>query len=197
MDNEAVMIQQKSNALVDQSLDATRRMNNMASEIKNIGISTLQELDEQGEKLDHIEKNQDQMNENIKNAEKALNQMEKCCGLCSLKRKKKVIDAYAKVGAKNSDLVQNKTTANNYNNKIKPNNDGPIMKRVLNDHREDEMEENLKSVNNVVGDLKNMALDMGNKITVQNEQIDRIAQKASVNNEKIQDANKRANKLLK
>ena len=36
------------------------------------------------------------------------------------------------------------------------------------------MEENLQNVSNVIGNLKNMAIDMGNEISSQNMQIDRI-----------------------
>lgn len=45
---------------------------------------------------------------------------------------------------------------------------------MTNDAREDEMEENLEQVSNVIGNLKNMAIDMGNEISAQNQQIDRI-----------------------
>ena len=39
------------------------------------------------------------------------------------------------------------------------------------------MEENLDVVGSIVGNLKNMALDMGNEIDSQNKQIDRITEK--------------------
>lgn len=47
-------------------------------------------------------------------------------------------------------------------------------RRVTDDAREDEMEENLAHVGSIVGNLKSMALDMGNEINSQNDQIDRI-----------------------
>lgn len=53
--------------------------------------------------------------------------------------------------------------------------------RITNDAREDEMDENLTQVGNILGNLKNMALDMGNEIDAQNKQIDRINVKVSVN----------------
>lgn len=39
------------------------------------------------------------------------------------------------------------------------------------------MEENLTQVGNILGNLKNMALDMGNGIEAQNRQIERITEK--------------------
>lgn len=46
--------------------------------------------------------------------------------------------------------------------------------RVTNDAHEDEMEENLAQVSSIIGNLKSMALDMGNEIDTQNVQIERI-----------------------
>lgn len=39
------------------------------------------------------------------------------------------------------------------------------------------MEENLTQVGSILGNLKNMALDMGNEIEAQNRQIERITEK--------------------
>ena len=41
------------------------------------------------------------------------------------------------------------------------------------------MEENLTQVGSILGNLKNMALDMGNEIEAQNRQIDRITEKVN------------------
>ena len=48
----------------------------------------------------------------------------------------------------------------------------------------------------MIGNLRNMAMDMGNELTTQNKCLDRINAKANVNEARIQEANKRANKLL-
>uniref|UniRef100_A0A8C6TMI6 Synaptosomal-associated protein n=1 Tax=Neogobius melanostomus TaxID=47308 RepID=A0A8C6TMI6_9GOBI len=58
---------------------------------------------------------------------------------------------------------------------------GPYIKRITNDAREDEMEENLDAVGGIIGNLKNMAMDMGNEIDKQNKHIDRITEKADMN----------------
>jgi hypothetical protein len=49
-----------------------------------------------------------------------------------------------------------------------------MIKRITNDAREDEMEDNLQQVSTMIGNLRNMACDMGNEIGNQNIQIDRI-----------------------
>ncbi|XP_028940775.1 synaptosomal-associated protein 23 isoform X2 [Antrostomus carolinensis] len=112
-------------------------------------------LDEQGEQLNRIEEGMDQINKDMREAEKTLTELNKCCGLC-----------------------------------VCPCN------RITNDAREDEMDENLAQVGNILGNLKHMALDMGNEIDAQNKQIDRINVKADTNRERIEQANIRAKKLI-
>jgi synaptosomal-associated protein 25 len=48
------------------------------------------------------------------------------------------------------------------------------LSRITNDAREDEMEENLQQVSTMIGNLRNMACDMGSEIGNQNNQIERI-----------------------
>ena len=52
-------------------------------------------------------------------------------------------------------------------------------------------------VSTMIGNLRNMAIDMGSEIGSQNCQLDRINQKAESNKNRIQGANERAQKLLK
>lgn len=54
-----------------------------------------------------------------------------------------------------------------------------LLSRVTNDAREDEMEENLGAVGSIIGNLKTMAVDMGNEIDKQNRQIDGITSKVT------------------
>lgn len=51
--------------------------------------------------------------------------------------------------------------------------------RITNDAREDEMEDNMTQVNTMIGNLRNMAIDMGSELENQNRQIDRINRKVS------------------
>lgn len=67
---------------------------------------------------------------------------------------------------------------------------------ITNDAREDEMEDNLTQVGSILGNLKNMALDMGNEIEAQNRQIEWITEKADTNKDRIDNANARAKKLI-
>ena len=49
--------------------------------------------------------------------------------------------------------------------------------RVTDDARENEMDENLEQVGGIIGNLRHMALDMGQEIDTQNRQLDRIMEK--------------------
>nr|XP_004657188.2 synaptosomal-associated protein 23-like isoform X2 [Jaculus jaculus] len=68
--------------------------------------------------------------------------------------------------------------------------------RITNDAKEDEMEENLTQVGSILGNLKNMALDMDNEIDAKNQQIQWITEKADTNKDRIDIANTRAKKLM-
>uniref|UniRef100_A0A1A8NAH3 Synaptosomal-associated protein n=3 Tax=Nothobranchius TaxID=28779 RepID=A0A1A8NAH3_9TELE len=74
---------------------------------------------------------------------------------------------------------------------------GGHIRRVTNDAREDEMEENLTHVGSIVGNLKSMALDIGNELESQKDQIDRIREKANLNVSRIEAANQKATNLMK
>lgn len=54
-----------------------------------------------------------------------------------------------------------------------------VCSRITNDAREDEMEQNVSEVSGMIGNLRNMAIDMGSEIDSQNRQVDRINQKVT------------------
>ncbi|XP_025104779.1 synaptosomal-associated protein 25-like isoform X2 [Pomacea canaliculata] len=186
----------------NESLESTRRMLALCEESKEAGIKTLVMLDEQGEQLDRIEEGMDQINQDMRDAEKNLEGLEKCCGLCVLPWKR------SKNFEKGADY--NKTWKASEDGKVNTNGPrivvddrngagpaGGYITRVLNDAREDEMEQNMCEVSGMIGNLRNMAVDMGNEIESQNRQIDRINQKGESLNSRVDNANKRANQILR
>ena len=52
--------------------------------------------------------------------------------------------------------------------------------RITNDDREEEMEQNMQGVGSILGNLKNMATDMGDEIERQNKHLDLIQGKVSL-----------------
>ncbi|XP_069494884.1 synaptosomal-associated protein 23-like [Ambystoma mexicanum] len=197
-------IQLRANQVTDESLESTRRMLNMAVESQDAGVKTITMLDEQGEKLKNIEAGMDQINQDMREAEKNLTELNKCCGLCICPGKRaknyETGDAYKKAwSGGNGENGQEAVVAHQpvgVSNGQQQTKGGKYINRITNDAREDEMEENLEQVGSILGHLKGLALDMGNEIDSQNKQIDRINEKAESNKGRIDDANIRAKKLI-
>lgn len=202
MRDELAGMQMRANQITDESLESTRRMVGLIEETQDAGIRTLVMLDEQGEQLDRIDEGMDQINQDMKQAERNLEGLEKCCGLCVCPWNKaknfEKGDDYKRAFGKNQEdkVVSNQPGARVQDERSMAQVGGGYIKRVTNDAREDEMEDNLTQVAGVIGNLKHMALDMGNEITAQNAQIDRINIKADSNKGRIDAANQRAAKIL-
>ncbi|XP_053396992.1 synaptosomal-associated protein 25-like isoform X5 [Mercenaria mercenaria] len=196
MKNELANLQFQANKTTDESLESTRRMMTLCEESQDVGIKTLVMLDEQGEQLDRIEEGMDQINTDMKDAEKNLEGMEKCCGLCVLpwKRAKKFDD-------KGTWKANDDGTVNTDGPRVMVGGEaimsGAFVTKITNDAREDEMEQNLGEVSGMLGNLRNMAVDMGNEIGSQNRQLDRINQKGTSLTDRVDTANKRAVKILR
>ncbi|XP_070761924.1 synaptosomal-associated protein 25 isoform X1 [Enoplosus armatus] len=197
-------LQRRANQVTDESLESTRRMMQLVEESKDAGIRALVMLDEQGEQLERIEEGMDSINRDMREAEKNLTDMAQCCGLCIWPiRKLKTFEesgAYKAVwgGASGQSVVSNQPPSSRVvDEREQMIMSGGYIRRVTNDAREDEMEENLTHVGSIIGNLKSMALDMGNEIDTQNVQIDRIQGEAILNVSRIDAANQKANNLMK
>ncbi|XP_051963548.1 SNARE_SNAP25N and SNARE_SNAP23C domain-containing protein isoform X1 [Xyrauchen texanus] len=199
--SEVEELQRRANQVTDESLDLTRNMRLLLEESKDAGIRTLVMLDEQGEQLDRIDEGLDQINKDMKEAEKNLTEMARCCCLCiwpcSKLKDFEASGAYKKVWGNNQDeVISSQPSSRVVDEREKMTMSGGYIRRVTNDAREDEMEENLAQVGSILGNLRSMALDMGNEIDTQNVQIERIQSKAIVNESRISEANQRATKLI-
>ncbi|KAL6035822.1 hypothetical protein STEG23_005219 [Scotinomys teguina] len=191
----------------EQSLESTRRILGLAIESQDAGIKTITMLDEQGEQLNRIEEGMDQINKDMREAEKTLTELNKCCGICvcpcnrtkNFESGKNYKATWGDGGDNSPSNVVSKQPGRVTNGQPQQPTgtaSGGYIKRITNDAREDEMEENLTQVGSILGNLKNMALDMGNEIDAQNQQIQRITEKADTNKDRIDIANTRAKKLI-
>ncbi|KAJ1108850.1 hypothetical protein NDU88_006220 [Pleurodeles waltl] len=201
VESERQELHRRVNQVTEESLESTRRMVQLVEESKDAGIRTLVMLDEQGEQLDRIDEGLEQINQDMKEAEKNLTDMAKCCGLCVCPcdklKKIKSSEAYKAVWGKSQDGVVSAQPSRVADEREQMMMSGGYIRRVTNDAREDEMEENLNQVGSILGNLKNMALDVGNEIDIQNKQMDKIMEKVIVNEDRIQEANTKAKKILK
>lgn len=210
MRRELEGIQQQADRTTNQSLEATRRMVAMTEQTQEVGIKTLEELDHQGEQIDRIEDNLDQINADMKRAERNLTQMEKCCGLCvcpwNRSRNYESSSTYKRAWGSDAvkaedDVVKRQPRTGDFqatgSARGGGQQQGGFIQRVTDDAREDEMDENLGQVSRALGNLKNMAVDMGNELERQNVQLDRVNAKAEANDERVQAANVRTKKILR
>uniref|UniRef100_A0A672SEG0 Multifunctional fusion protein n=1 Tax=Sinocyclocheilus grahami TaxID=75366 RepID=A0A672SEG0_SINGR len=155
---------------------------------------TLVMLDEQGEQLERIEEGMDQINKDMKEAEKNLTDLGNLCGLCPCPCNK--LKGGGQSWGNNQDGVVSSQPARVVDEREQMAISGGFIRRVTNDARENEMDENLEQVGGIIGNLRHMALDMGNEIDTQNRQIDRIMDMADSNKTRIDEANQRATKML-
>jgi synaptosomal-associated protein 25 len=190
----------RMNHTADESLESTRRMLALCEESKEAGIKTLVMLDDQGEQLERVEGNLDTINTDMKEAEEHLKGMEKCCGLCVLPCMKgedfEKNSEYSKTWKKDDDggVISDQPRITVGDNGMGT--QGGYVTRITNDAREDEMDENIQQVSTMVGNLRNMAIDMSTEVSNQNQQLTRIKGKAESNEIRVESANKRANKLI-
>ncbi|CAG5107021.1 hypothetical protein G9C98_004115 [Cotesia typhae] len=192
-------LQLKADQTTDESLESTRRMLALCEESHEVGMKSLVMLDEQGEQLDRIEEGMDQINADMREAEKNLTGMEKCCGICVLPCNKGASfkeDEGTWKGNDDGKVVNNQPQrVMDDRNGLGP--QGGYIAKINNDARENEMEDNMGQVSTMIGNLRNMAIDMGSELENQNRQIDRINRKGESNETRIQVANERAHQLLK
>ncbi|KAL1780650.1 synaptosomal-associated protein 23 [Sigmodon hispidus] len=199
-------IKQRAHQVTDESLESIRRILGLAIESQDAGIKTITMLDEKEEQLNLVE-GMDQINKDMREAEKTLTELNKCCGLCvcPCNRMKnfesgKNYKATWGDGGDNSpsNVVSKQPTwvTNSQPQQTTGTASGGYIKQITNDAREDEMEENLTQVGSILGNLKNMAMDMGNEIDAQTQQMQRITEKADTNKDRIDIANTRAKKLI-
>ncbi|KTF97222.1 hypothetical protein cypCar_00022593 [Cyprinus carpio] len=136
----------------------------------------------------------DQINKDMKEAEKNLTDLGNLCGLCPCPCNK--LKGGGQSWGNNQDGVVSSQPARVVDEREQMAISGGFIRRVTNDARENEMDENLEQVGSIIGNLRHMALDMGNEIDTQNRQIDRIMDMADSNKTRIDEANQRATKML-
>lgn len=137
------------------------------------------------EQLERVEEGLDGMHSEMKTAEKHLTGMEKWCGLCVCpwNRTSRVRDTD---GTWKNPLRKDSNAGNVVNSQPKGSavpdaaRGGPYIQRINDDAREDEMEDNMQAVGSVLGNLKSMAADMGDEISRQNKQLERIDRKVII-----------------
>ncbi|KJE91709.1 synaptosome-associated protein 25a [Capsaspora owczarzaki ATCC 30864] len=212
----------EADEITNESLEASRRIKQLAMESAEVGGRTVETLQEQGRQLNRIDRNLDNVNEDLRGAEKTLTKMEKVCGLCrcpcgkakkfestemyerdtfdpdhskdpNKKGKNKGKGKEAAAAAGGATAVVDKQPTSLSNGRE---DDGMFIKQVTHDHREAEINENIGAVADILGDLRHQAMVMGTELDKHNEVLDRIEKKTDSNTARVDEANIRATKLL-
>merc|ERR1712045_213265 len=159
-DDDLAGLQLKCNQVTDDSLESTRRMMNMCAEAKDAGIKSLVALDDQGEQLDKVEAGLDSINSAMGLAFGIFPKFwKKSEGFKEDKEVWGEVKGGSGGGGKPAASVEV--------------GEGAFVARITNDDREEEMEDNMQQIGAMVGNLRNMANDMGSEISRQNDQLDR------------------------
>ena len=133
-----------------ESVDSTKRMRAMAEETRRMGVETVITLNHQGEQLDNVERRLDEINLDLNQTDVDLKELEKCCGcftcICcapqDITKTKQYYRAYEDKAYKPVVASQPKGSRGNSNPAVQE----PFIKRVTDDDRENEMEDNLQYV---------------------------------------------------
>lgn len=133
-----------------ETLEATRRIRQVAEETNDIGVNTLVALNEQGERLDNVERRLDEIDVDLKQTDRHLNALEKCCycfscvccraRVVTTKIYKKVYGKGANITGEEDAIVNHQPASQSNSGRPK----GPIIKSVTKDKKEEEMEENMQ-----------------------------------------------------
>ncbi len=121
------------------SVAASRRIAGIAAETEQLGVTTITKLVEQGDQLEHIGESVQEIGVDIRYAKYESSKLEfcGCCHRCCYHSKaaKQLDDRPV---AQESEVVTTQPKA------VKYNSDGPMIKYVLNDDREVEIDQNLR-----------------------------------------------------
>ena len=114
-----------------------------------MGVDTLITINEQGEQLDNVENRMDEIDVDLKQTDRNLTKLETCCCCfhCCGPRNIKKDRQYKKVYGKGADrgmenVVQDQPRKSKGGGQQQSS--GPYVKRVTNDQREEDMEDNLQ-----------------------------------------------------
>lgn len=193
-------MRQQADDINHEALESTQRMRRMAEDTREVGAETLKNLDDQGQKLDHINDDLNKMRANVKEGEDQLHQMEKCCGccVCPWNRPPSVKTEYA---GKWGDSTRGTSAATNatissHNNRGQTKERGEFKKVFEDDDKETEMEENLDAVTDILGDLKAQATAMNDELVRQDGVLTTIDGKMDANDARVQAATARTGRLI-
>lgn len=194
-ENEKIGLAEK---ILENSFESTKRMLVLCDESEEVGSKTAVLLHGQGEQLKNIEEGMERISGELRQSNKYLNGLEKCCGLCMVpfRRRSKLQQVKSSLlnNNRNKTIVAQQPSASKTPKKT----DKKVRWMNITDSPlENKIEENLSEVDAMIGNLKSLALNMSEEIENQNNSIDNISLKQSCNIDNIEMLQRRAEKINK
>ncbi|RCN51088.1 SNARE domain protein [Ancylostoma caninum] len=176
-----------------EALGCTNRMVAELEKINEDGVMALAALENQDEQLDKLESNLHQINDDISAVRNDIKKMERCCCfnfLClPLKRYRKNKDKENKERAvASSIIVKNRPSIRRRN--------ADFIPKLTEDAIEDEIEGNLRQVDDTLNSIKHLAVDINVQLSIQEPKLDRIQDLMENSDLAMGGANERVKKLL-
>lgn len=211
-DMDLEQVEAESDRVTNESLEATRRIRATALETREIGQQSLAALDQQGEQLRRVEHNVDGINQDAKQAERHLTQMERCCGLClcpcTPKHNFEGSSNYSGFKSDNPEYDESGNvivaqpgaggqSARGAGRGQAKAGEKQYVKSITGDAREEEMNANIGFASDILGDLKAQAKAMGGELDDQNKLLDRLNDKTDSNTKRVEQASDRTTRLLR
>ncbi|KAK5971812.1 SNARE domain protein [Trichostrongylus colubriformis] len=176
-----------------EALGCTHRMVAELEKMNEEGVMTLSALENQDEQLDKLEANLHQINDDISAVTSDITKMERCCCfpvLClPLRRFRRNKDKESNIRAVASSSIVVKHRPSQ-----KP--DGAFIPRLTDTVVEDEIEDNLRQVNETLDNIKHLAVDINVQLSIQEPKIDRIQNLIDTSDLAMDGANEKVKRLL-
>lgn len=196
-------------AIEERTLQSSEISLGLVYDTEKVGQETAEELVRQKDQLNNVEEKLDSMNAMMRVSQKHLTSMKSFFGGFKNFFSKTedtnipVNRTVGSIGVQNTanrsinqsqSLSQSPVTQEFYKKSdLKPeSNDRSISRRI-----DEQLDENLSEIDLGLGRLKNLAMDLGSEIDVQNQQIDRITTKAERSEDTLQYQNRQMKRILK
>jgi synaptosomal-associated protein 29 len=196
-------IHAKIDSTENESLESTRRALRMLNETEEVGVKTADELVMQGEQLKRVEGNLDEVDQTLKESEKAIKQINSNFVTGYMRAIFKGDSKKSNTTAKKDESMFVKTTTPQTKTTVgsafsSQSQSKPTQASVITgSDREKEMNENLDAMSSGLARLQMLSLDMGREIDSQAPSINRIQNKVDNNQAKITSQNTAMTKQLK
>lgn len=193
---ELKKIQQKIDYVENESLESTQRALRTLTETTQIGTETATELVRQGEKLKNMDRQLDDINDNLNATQKHINNIKSVFGGIKNRFFSKFSSTSTTDTASTKELPKSKTTNSIASSTAPPQPKAEFI-RITNSAREQQLEENLDAISSGLSNLTSLAKEMSYELERQDPLLDRLNKKTTNLDSRVAQQNTQMKKILK